>query len=433
MSKYYLRSRSKNNMSASDHENNTNNVDGNVDGTNELQNDIIPTEEEIDAQFAEQQAQLEELQRKNRILTKQNNIKRLQAECQKLRLHNEQQQQQQLQQQHQQQQQHSSNTPNVPAPPPAGARSEMDTVIPATTSQATGGGPHTGEGGSLLDTGTSARDRAVTTTALRQDAQLQALVDDRLASLGLDRDDGRNGMSGSTTVTNSSTSSSDTDDEDERRSRRKKKSKKKKKKSHRSKSGSRHRSGKSRKLTHYVPYPQKWPHTYLSLQYVGKNKKYEDLSIAEFCAGYCTILERTKVEAVKQARTTMLRELMYFSTVYKWSSVLDYHSACLLEIERGNLKWGDSFQHIIHTTLVPSQRADKNKKREKAKSDTKSSKSGPIRFCSPWQTGQCKQTGDHEGQIKGTTYLLRHICANCWMHDKTFKPHPESECPDDSP
>ena len=58
----------------------------------------------------------------------------------------------------------------------------------------------------------------------------------------------------------------------------------KKKKKHSSR-GRRHKSGKTRKCTSYVKYPQKWPHTYLSLHYISKNKNYEELSIPEFCAG----------------------------------------------------------------------------------------------------------------------------------------------------
>ena len=35
---------------------------------------------------------------------------------------------------------------------------------------------------------------------------------------------------------------------------------------------------------------------------------------------------------------------MYHATTKPWRHVLNYHAACLLEIERGNLKWGDNFQ-----------------------------------------------------------------------------------------
>ena len=48
---------------------------------------------------------------------------------------------------------------------------------------------------------------------------------------------------------------------------------------------------------------------------------------------------------------------MYQATIKPWRCVLNYHAACLLEIERGNLKWGDNFQlqGLQNTTLYAGQ------------------------------------------------------------------------------
>ena len=51
------------------------------------------------------------------------------------------------------------------------------------------------------------------------------------------------------------------------------------------------KSGKEVKLTSNIRYPQKWPHSFLKLHYVAKEKKYDDLTLAEFCAGYTAILK----------------------------------------------------------------------------------------------------------------------------------------------
>ena len=207
---------------------------------------------------------------------------------------------------------------------------------------------------------------------------------------------------------------------------------KKKKKSTSEDSSRRHRSGKSKKLTTNVPYPQRWPHTYLALHYVGKAKKYEELSIAEFCAGFATILERTTVAMEKEARIAFFRELMYFATIYTWSEVLAFHAAYLMEIERGNLKWGQSYHHLIHTTLITPARKQPSQSNRGVRSEkSKGSQGGPIRFCPKYQRGVCTFSEDHEGTIKDGTFHLRHICAQCWMKKKTFGSHPEtsSSCP----
>ena len=111
--------------------------------------------------------------------------------------------------------------------------------------------------------------------------------------------------------------------------------------------------------------------------------------MAEFCAGYCSTGTAQSWNVQKRRQRRLLGQpcctnLCIFSPVYRWSSCLDYHSACLIEIEKGNSKWGDNFQHLIHTTLV-AQGAEKAKRKEKRRKGD--SKGGAVRFCSPWQKG----------------------------------------------
>ena len=112
-------------------------------------------------------------------------------------------------------------------------------------------------------------------------------------------------------------------------------------------------SGKSKNfLNSDCQFPQKWPHNFLNPHFVSsKEKSFEDLTMSEFCAGFLTILERESEEK-RMYRIAHLKELMYLSSRFKWRNILDYHGACLLEIERGQLKWGDSFQILQSTTLA---------------------------------------------------------------------------------
>lgn len=50
---------------------------------------------------------------------------------------------------------------------------------------------------------------------------------------------------------------------------------------------------------------------------------------------------------------------MYFAQQYEWPAVLSFHGAVLLEIERGLLKWGDSFFHLESRTLYGHPKAHK--------------------------------------------------------------------------
>jgi hypothetical protein len=112
-----------------------------------------------------------------------------------------------------------------------------------------------------------------------------------------------------------------------------------------------HKSGKSKTLTSYVRFPQEWPHSHLSLNFVSRPKQYEELSIPEFCAGYAAILE-LEDEETRSYRTKHLKNLMYLATQYNWKNVLNFHAACLLEIERGNSTWRSDFRDLQTTTLA---------------------------------------------------------------------------------
>ena len=195
------------------------------------------------------------------------------------------------------------------------------------------------------------------------------------------------------------------------------------------------KSGKSKSsLTSDYKFPQKWPHSFLNPHFVhSKEKNYEDLTISEFCAGYLTIVENENEEK-REHRIAHLKELMYLSTRFTWRCVLDYHGACLLEIERGHLKWGDSFQLLQSTTLAGGVLTSSNRRGSSGQSPTGGSNTGRNEgtvFCKGYQRGTCQQTRDHYGQFNGENRLLKHICAKCWLKMKTQVAHPETsaDCP----
>ena len=191
------------------------------------------------------------------------------------------------------------------------------------------------------------------------------------------------------------------------------------------------RSGKDKKMTSHVKYPQEWPHSNLSLHFVSNSKKYEDLSLGEFCAGYATILEGIKSKKLQRYRIQHLKELMYLATRYRWDCVLNFHAACVLEIERGHAKWGDSFQNLQITTLAGGFLQSGNDNGSAQRRSAKTGIDGPVTFCRNYQRGTCEEEKDHLGDFFGNQRYLRHICGNCWVHLKKKAPHPETaeECP----
>ena len=193
-----------------------------------------------------------------------------------------------------------------------------------------------------------------------------------------------------------------------------------------------HKSGKSKTLTSFVQFPQEWPHSHLSLNFVSRPKEYEELSIPEFCAGYAGILE-IESEEVRHHRRKHLKDLMYLATQYHWRNVLNFHAACLLEIERGNLTWGSDFRDLQITTLaggfINSYQSRFGNTSNFHRSN--SSENSGVLFCKGFQKGTCQQPKDHYGYFMGNSRLLKHICAKCWLTNKTQLNHPEEsdQCP----
>ena len=193
-----------------------------------------------------------------------------------------------------------------------------------------------------------------------------------------------------------------------------------------------------------VMFPQIWPHSALKFHFVGKNKDYDDLSLAEFCAGYMSILKKCK-SSQREARIAHMEELMYLATTKPWKSVLNYHGACLLEIERGDLNWGDNFQlHGMHSTILTSGGTNSNsrgpsnfgsgmggKQQQPASANPTGGNNDKVWFCKGYQRGNCTFTRDHYGYMFGENQLLRHICAKCWQAGRKQSQHPENSdaCP----
>ena len=270
-----------------------------------------------------------------------------------------------------------------------------------------------------------AKEKQLTSASLRGRSEVVNEVDKLMDSKKLNfREEDESSSASEESESPSSASSSS----EEEKSRKKKEKRKKK-------------SGKEKKLTSYVKYPQKWPHSHLKFHFVSKDKRYDDLSIPEFCAGYMSILQSCKSSQMKH-RIAHLEELMYHATTKPWKCVLNYHAACLLEIERGNLKWGDNFQlqGLQNTTLYAGQSLTNNSSRnnnggfgsDAGNFSQKNNGSGErVWFCRNYQKGVCTFSRDHYGQLKGENQMLKHICATCWLASKKQSTHPEESevCP----
>ena len=117
---------------------------------------------------------------------------------------------------------------------------------------------------------------------------------------------------------------------------------------------------------------------------------------------------------------------MYLTTQYQWRHVLNYHAAVLVEIERGHLRWDGNFLALQNATLAGGfLNYQKGASGQKRGPPSSSNSNGGVVFCRAYQTSSCTHAGDHQGDFRGETRLLKHICAKCWLENKTIAAHAE--------
>ena len=106
--------------------------------------------------------------------------------------------------------------------------------------------------------------------------------------------------------------------------------------------------------------------------------------------------------------------------------------------ERGQLKWGESFQLLQSTTLAGNLLVSNNRggaggfnSNRVQGAGSNLGKGDGVVFCKGYQTGTCQLPSDHYGIFYGVNRFQKHICGNCWLKSKVQLSHPETsdECP----
>ena len=183
--------------------------------------------------------------------------------------------------------------------------------------------------------------------------------------------------------------------------------------------------GKASKLTSRVVTSQLWPHSHLSLSYISKENKYDDLTLAKFAGRYAPFLQRHDLSPVElRLRIKHLSSLLYLAMQFTWPSVRELHASVLFGIECGWAHWGDCFMHLENRILQPSSRQSRA-------GATRTENSAAVFFCWALTHGVCKFSKDHYGTLCGEHKWFQHICACCWVDSRMLARHMEfsKDCP----
>lgn len=164
--------------------------------------------------------------------------------------------------------------------------------------------------------------------------------------------------------------------------------------------------------------------------------KYADLDFRQFIVGELEVISRDGIsKSERNGRLTFLKKFLYYSSTYEFKGLKAFYAAWLREIELGNKTWDDD-PHQIETAILtkhirPQQKnAQYANKKDSAKSSSEKV-SEKVWFCNLYQRNKCQHKNSHIAVIKGEARMCQHICATCWLKDKTKLVHPESSssCP----
>ena len=128
----------------------------------------------------------------------------------------------------------------------------------------------------------------------------------------------------------------------------------------------------------------------------------------------------------RNGRINLLKKIVYYSSTYDFKGLKAFYAAWLREIELGKCSWSDDPQQIETAILAKHIRPQKNSQPVSKKDSSKSSSDKEkVWFCSMYQRNKCPHKNGHMAVFKGEAKLCQHICATCWLKDKTKLTHPE--------
>ena len=178
--------------------------------------------------------------------------------------------------------------------------------------------------------------------------------------------------------------------------------------------------------------PQTWPQTSLQYEYINKSISFQDLDFKLFVAGELETIGLKKITSTeRKGRLSLLKKIVYYSSIYTWKALLDFYAAFVRQIELGKKTWKDDPVDIEVPLLSKHVKQDYGKKSNYPKKDLKAPS---VWYCAAFQRNKCTKSSPHNTNIRGTDREVHHICAACYRIDKVKSGHPECSpaCPHSS-
>ena len=163
--------------------------------------------------------------------------------------------------------------------------------------------------------------------------------------------------------------------------------------------------------------------------FIGQNLQFHQLNYEQFLAGELTTIIGCENPDEKEGRIELLQRITLWRlrANVAWSQVRNVYAHVIRKVENQEIGWftdWDRFERHIYDKIVT------NLKAEKAKRASNTGKT--VLFCKAYQCQEgCPKESPHLVKFPNGFKQVQHICANCWLNDRTKRKHPEysPECP----
>ena len=175
------------------------------------------------------------------------------------------------------------------------------------------------------------------------------------------------------------------------------------------------RSGAARTVQDTVLRDIDWPHFHIYTAPGAEPMTFERLTVPEFVYGFQHMVDQPDSRLDRRVMWDILKGLMEDASEYPWHNVKNFFWVVGSHVENGRLEWADTVP-IQQLRVKHAQKHDPPVKKQ----STPAASSEKLRYCGPYQRGNCQEKADHAG--------LKHICAYCYRVKSAQFPHPEAEC-----
>ena len=161
-----------------------------------------------------------------------------------------------------------------------------------------------------------------------------------------------------------------------------------------------------------------WPQNHILSGTSKSRVSYDNLSMAQWIAGFCTIIKEESNVQTKNNMLSYVSDLMEDCHDFGWQSAKGAHAVVLCHMEENKVNWEDT-NKLDRLRRVHAQRSQ-NHSLSVGKKFKSKDKGVPCRF---YQKGTCGQKTEHENG--GQLYL--HVCEYCFVKGKSH-PHSGKDC-----